>query len=1703
MGLQVGELFASLTLKKSDFEAGLSAAKRALQDTEQHAKSSEGALSRLGAVARGLTFPASLVSGFTRNLAGIVAQSGLAVFGMKQLADAATGMVRGLFSGNVELENTKAQLLAFTKDGDQAAAILEQIRQEAAKTPFAFSEMAKATAGLLPAAKAAGVELMDLVKQAEILAAANPAEGLEGAAFALREAVSGDFTSIIERFNLPRQYINQLKEEGVPNLEIVRRAMLAMGYDADLVSNLANTAAGRWSTFIDTLTSLKDTAMQASFEILSDSLARLQGWLDGNQERLNAIAQTIGQRLAGALVTGVSLFGALLSLLSGPAAAAFSFVREAVSSVIDGFRHLEDESPVNTFEAIGEGLRDVWAALQAGAGLIDAFRKGGLSGLFAELPAVLSDLGRGLLNLGRPIAQALVDGISQALGAGVDLAGRLAAWLTDQFARIDWGQVGATLQRGLGAAVALLGQGVQAAVDLGGQLLSFLQAQLAAVDWSGVASTVWSGISAAVGTVAGVAGDLGTHLVTWVKANVASIDWSQVGQAILAGIGGALAELREIEAVNTLVEVLGRLIDVAGRLAPLAGGIAAAVAAFMLFGPIAGVVSAVTGAVSTLIAVVTGLAGAIALVGGPVSFIISLLNPLTLILAGVTAAVGLLAAAFIGNWFGMRDAVMGAVGAILGILGELWGNLSAQAGPLLTQLRALWEALVPAINALLPVLAALAAVIGGVLVAALGVVMGALGGLVGMLAGALPGAIQLATGLIQVLTGVIQTISAVVGGVVSVVGALLRGDFAGAWEAAKEMVRGAAGGIGTIVEGLKNTVIGLISGMIGGVTGLVSGFVESIIAYFRGLYHALVGGSIVPDMVNGIITWIGRLPGEVLGIIGGLVADVLGRMAGLAADMLGKGAELVANVASGMTSMLGSVTGAAQAIIAGITGAFSGAITWLWQAGRDVVQGLIDGIGSMVGAVAEKARSIGQTVISTITSFGHSPWPALIAAGRDAIQGLVDGISDKERDAVKAAAEVAQSVIEALKAGLDLAKEMATFRGDLSIPTLDALVDLARRTVTAMTGIARDFKDDLIRRAKDASDALKAAFGALSDAVAFARTVAERDVVLPGEALVSDIKFWSEHVVRSLGDSGAYLGEGLLAASRAFSEAMGSAFEAMGQAVGFARDVAAQAVILPSYALVSDIKFLAEHAVRSFGDSALYLGDGLMAAATTFADAMGAAFDAMGRAVDFARQVADGDVILPTRQLVSDLKFLAEHAVQSLGDSGVYLGERLLGAAQSFGGAMQTAFEALGAAVEFARDVASSRVAQPSRRLIDDLTQTARDVVAAMGTAAQELGPQLLEAAQQAGDGVIAAFDAIGASLQFVVDVANAMREGSIREVPHALVEMLAALAEAVTQAFVEATSRFSTEVLTAAENASGAVRGVLDVFSQAVDYVKAAAELEAEQDAPGAALSLTGALATLITGIVNAFVAASQRIQTEALAAATAFAEAIKPLIELVRPVIEASGAISEMSEITQDEMSVFTGNVDKIARTISNAASIADWGRSAAEQFAAAARATLASVQEGLAALANAANLAAALPKVNLPPAGAAAANVPHLADGGVVTRPTLAVLGEAESEAVLPLTGPGLQHLARALATAAVIHAPTLTRLQEAAPIRHAGGAAGTAGRRAGDAAGGAGGVTVQFLGHTEIVATDRREAERAAGDIGWGVRTALRRRGMAIA
>lgn len=233
------------------------------------------------------------------------------------LAGAGAALAGAAFSGlkfNNSMEIVTAQLNAFTKDGAKSAEILEMIKDRASKTPFAFEEMAAAAASLLPASKTSGEGLEKLIGLAEILGASNPAEGLEGAAFALKEALGGDFVSIVERFNLPRQRLNQLKEEGVPALEAVQIAMREMGLDADLVSNLANTASGRWSTFKDTLQGLAATVTAPLFDALSGGLATVNDALTANGPLIQALAE----QLAGQVKAGIEWLGAVgLPALTG------------------------------------------------------------------------------------------------------------------------------------------------------------------------------------------------------------------------------------------------------------------------------------------------------------------------------------------------------------------------------------------------------------------------------------------------------------------------------------------------------------------------------------------------------------------------------------------------------------------------------------------------------------------------------------------------------------------------------------------------------------------------------------------------------------------------------------------------------------------------------------------------------------------------------------------------------------------------------------------------------------------------------------------------------------------------------------------------------------------------------------------------------------------------------------------------------------------------------------------------------------------------------------------------------------------------------------------------------------------------------------------------------------------------------------------
>jgi hypothetical protein len=316
-----------------------------------------------------------------------------------------------------DLEGLTAQFTAFTGSGDEASKILASVRKEADATPFGFQELAKAAGTLLPAAKQSGTALFDLIHPAEVLAALNPEQGLTGAAFALREALSGDFVSIVDRFNLPRDRLNQLRKEGVPAIQAINTVMKEMGADMNLVTLMSQTTAGRLNTFQDQLNSIAIQAGKPILAALGGELDRFSGIITSGQGGLEGFATSLGTTVAGGIRTAGQELGTFLVTMQNISAehgvdtltAAFITLENRIGEVFgaqaqaDTHAFLTDlrtdsqwfiNNTPKMFADVGAGIHDVITAADQLTRLLNAINSAGpaanatLTKLFGGLTAI-------------------------------------------------------------------------------------------------------------------------------------------------------------------------------------------------------------------------------------------------------------------------------------------------------------------------------------------------------------------------------------------------------------------------------------------------------------------------------------------------------------------------------------------------------------------------------------------------------------------------------------------------------------------------------------------------------------------------------------------------------------------------------------------------------------------------------------------------------------------------------------------------------------------------------------------------------------------------------------------------------------------------------------------------------------------------------------------------------------------------------------------------------------------------------------------------------------------------------------------------------------------------------------------------------------------------------------------------------------------
>ncbi|TLS53396.1 hypothetical protein FE782_03750 [Paenibacillus antri] len=183
----------------------------------------------------------SMRSGFV----GLAAAIGGA-YGAAKLFDATVGAAS---RRELDVITMDAMFKGDTKTANQFFAFLEK---RAADSLFSENDFFSAKA-FIPVTKDIAL-LEKIVAIQERLGASNMAEGMEGAAFAMREMFSSDATSMVERFNMPRKVLNEIKNLKLEDqLVALDRVLDEMGFTQDMLDRQDSTGIAMYRQGIDKL----------------------------------------------------------------------------------------------------------------------------------------------------------------------------------------------------------------------------------------------------------------------------------------------------------------------------------------------------------------------------------------------------------------------------------------------------------------------------------------------------------------------------------------------------------------------------------------------------------------------------------------------------------------------------------------------------------------------------------------------------------------------------------------------------------------------------------------------------------------------------------------------------------------------------------------------------------------------------------------------------------------------------------------------------------------------------------------------------------------------------------------------------------------------------------------------------------------------------------------------------------------------------------------------------------------------------------------------------------------------------------------------------------------------------------------------------------------------------------------------------------
>jgi phage-related protein len=386
-----------------------------------------------------------------------------------------------------------------------------------------------------------------------------------------------------------------------------------------------------------------------------------------------------------------------------------------------------------------------------------------------------------------------------------------------------------------------------------------------------------------------------------------------------------------------------------------------------------------------------------------------------------------------------------AIGELAAVLGGALGQAAAALGPVLGQLASvLANALGQAIPPLIPVITQLVQIIGQILTAVapllppiITLVSAALGPLLSIIQALVPPFQQLINEVLNALTPLIPVVTET-------------------FTALGEALGPLAGALGQAIVSIFTAMLPIIPSLSQAVLALVNAFIPlippitqliNILAPIIALFVQMAGTFInfVVQALTPVITAFGQLTGA----IGGAMTSIGETISGAVSNITGFFSNLLSNVTGIWQNITGNVTNAVSNVKNFITNGFNAAKDAVANAFTNIKNAVSNGINAAVDFV----RGLPGKIVQAIGNLGS----LLFNAGRDVLQGLINGITSMVKGVIDKVTQIGKNILNSIKGALGIAspsKEMAkigVFIGQGLIKGLDKIQPQVDAAAAAMT----------------------------------------------------------------------------------------------------------------------------------------------------------------------------------------------------------------------------------------------------------------------------------------------------------------------------------------------------------------------------------------------------------------------------------------------------------------------------------------------------------------------------------------------------------------------------------------------------------------------------------------------------------------------------